>query len=159
MTWRLLFNILRSVFDCFSSSVKSLWASPVAQLVKNPLANAEDAKAAGLISGLGRSSGEGNDNPFQYSCLENSMDRGAWWLQSLGSQSHTWLSTHITPFWVVEEPLCTHTHTHTHTWICLSCYLLLSLCTSFLCPNLFGLFLSFEFLTVIPLSPKLGCNF
>ena len=32
------------------------------------------------IPGLGRSPGEGNGNPFQYSCLENSMDRGAWWV-------------------------------------------------------------------------------
>ena len=33
----------------------------------------------GLIPGLRRSTGEGNGNPFQYSCLENSMDREAWW--------------------------------------------------------------------------------
>ena len=33
----------------------------------------------GSIPGLGRSSGEGNGNPFQYPCLENLMDRGAWW--------------------------------------------------------------------------------
>ena len=33
----------------------------------------------GLILGLGRSPGEGNDNPLQYSCLENPMDRGPWW--------------------------------------------------------------------------------
>ena len=33
----------------------------------------------GSISGLGRSPGEGNGNPLQYSCLENPMDRGAWW--------------------------------------------------------------------------------
>ena len=33
----------------------------------------------GLIPGLGRSPGEGNGNPLQYSCLENSMDRGTWW--------------------------------------------------------------------------------
>ena len=33
----------------------------------------------GLIPSLGRSAGEGNGNPLQYSCLENSMDRGAWW--------------------------------------------------------------------------------
>ena len=33
----------------------------------------------GSIPGLGRSSGEGNGNPLQYSCLENPMDRGAWW--------------------------------------------------------------------------------
>ena len=34
----------------------------------------------GSISGLGRSAGEGNGYPFQYSCLENSMERGAWWI-------------------------------------------------------------------------------
>jgi len=33
----------------------------------------------GLIPGLGRSPGEGNDYPFQYSCLENTKDRGVWW--------------------------------------------------------------------------------
>ena len=33
----------------------------------------------GSLPGLGRSPGGGNDNPLQYSCLENSMDRGAWW--------------------------------------------------------------------------------
>ena len=36
------------------------------------------ARDLGLIPGLGRSPGEGNGNPLQYSCLENSMDRGAW---------------------------------------------------------------------------------
>ena len=36
-------------------------------------------KDLGLIPGSGRSPEEGNGNPFQYSCLENSMDRGAWW--------------------------------------------------------------------------------
>ena len=45
-------------------------------MVENPLANAGDA---GLIPGLGRSPGEGDGNPLQYSCLGNSMDRGAWW--------------------------------------------------------------------------------
>jgi len=39
-----------------------------------------------LIPGSGRSPGEGNDYPLQYSCLENPMDRGAWWAQSMGSQ-------------------------------------------------------------------------
>ena len=38
----------------------------------------------GSISGLGRSPGEGNGNPLQYSCLENSMDRGAWWATVYG---------------------------------------------------------------------------
>ena len=41
-------------------------------------ASAYDAGAPGLIPGLGRSSGEGNGNPLQYSCLENSMNGGAW---------------------------------------------------------------------------------
>ena len=50
-------------------------ASLVAQRVKNPSASAGDP---GSIPGSGRSPGEGNDNPLQYSCLENSMDRGAW---------------------------------------------------------------------------------
>ena len=42
--------------------------------------------------GLGRSSGEGNGNPLQYSCLENSMDRGAWWLPVHGVANRTLLS-------------------------------------------------------------------
>jgi len=44
--------------------------------VKNPPVMAGDA---GSILGSGRSPGEGHDNPLQYSCLENPMDRGAWW--------------------------------------------------------------------------------
>ena len=44
--------------------------------MKNLPTNAEDA---GSIPGSGRSPGEGNGNPFQYSCLKNLMDRGAWW--------------------------------------------------------------------------------
>ena len=39
---------------------------------------------SGLIPGLGRSLGEGNDNPLHYSCLKNSMDRGPWWAIVLG---------------------------------------------------------------------------
>ena len=46
--------------------------------VKNPPANAEDIRDAGSIPGLGRSPGEGNDKPVQYSCLENPPDRGTW---------------------------------------------------------------------------------
>ena len=47
-------------------------------MVKNPPANAEDARDAGLIPGSGRSPEVGNGNPLQYSSLENAMDRGAW---------------------------------------------------------------------------------
>ena len=48
-------------------------------VVKNPSANAGDIRDRGLILGLGRFPGIGNGNPLQYSCMENSMDRGAWW--------------------------------------------------------------------------------
>ena len=47
-------------------------------MVKNPLANKGDAGDMGLIPGSKRFPGEGNGNPLQYSCLENSMDREAW---------------------------------------------------------------------------------
>ena len=47
-------------------------------MVKNPRANAGDARDMDLIPGLGRYPGGGHGNPLQYSCLENSMDRGAW---------------------------------------------------------------------------------
>ena len=53
-----------------------------------------NARDWGLIPESGRSPGEGNGNPLQYSCLENSMDRGAWQaMQSMGSPSfgcHNW---------------------------------------------------------------------
>ena len=59
-------------------------------MVKNPLANIGDA---GSIHGLGRSPGEGDDNPLQYSFLENPVDRGAWWAIVHGvAKSQTQLS-------------------------------------------------------------------
>ena len=53
--------------------------SQVVLVVKNPAASAGDVIDVGLIPGLERSPGEGNSNPFQYSCLGNAMERGAWW--------------------------------------------------------------------------------
>ena len=53
-------------------------ASLVSQLVRNPRANAGDARDAGSIPGCGRSPGGGNGNLLQYHCLEKSMDRGVW---------------------------------------------------------------------------------
>jgi len=47
-------------------------------VIKNLPINEGDVRHTGLISGLGRSPGGGHGNPFQYSCLENSMNRGAW---------------------------------------------------------------------------------
>ena len=48
-------------------------------MVKNPPANAGYVKDTGLIPGLGRFPGGGHGNTLQYPCLENPMDRGAWW--------------------------------------------------------------------------------
>ena len=48
-------------------------------MVKNLPASAGDERDVGWIPRSGRSPGEGHGNPFQYSCLENPMDRGAWW--------------------------------------------------------------------------------
>ena len=65
------------------------------------------------IPGSGRSPGEGNGNPLQYSCLENSMDRGAW-------------QTAVHEFTMVTY--VTHTHTHTHTCTLQINYLPLKIC-------------------------------
>ena len=54
-------------------------ASHVALVVKNPSANVGDLRDMGSVPGLGRSPGVEDGNPLQYSCLEKSMDRGAWW--------------------------------------------------------------------------------
>ena len=48
-------------------------------MVNNPPANVGHVEDTGSVSWLGRSPGGGNENPLQYSCLENLMDRGAWW--------------------------------------------------------------------------------
>ena len=71
-------------------------------VVKNLPTNAGGAREVGSLPGSGRSTGEGNGNLFQYSCLENPMDRGAWRATVQGvTKSRTRLST-------------VHTHTHTH---------------------------------------------
>ena len=68
----------RSISSTFKdNSLK--WASQVVLVLKNLPASAGDIRDVGLIPGSGRSPGGGNGNPLQYSCLENSMDRGAWW--------------------------------------------------------------------------------
>ena len=66
-------------------SINELGASLVSQMVKNLHANAGDL---GSIPGLGRSTGEGNSNPVQYSCLENSKNRGAWLATVHGAKKH-----------------------------------------------------------------------
>ena len=74
----------------------------VMPVVKNLPANTGDIRDVGSIPGSGRSPGGGRGNPLQYSCLENSMDRGAWQATVHGvAKSRTRLSD-------------SHTHTHTH---------------------------------------------
>ena len=75
---------------------------PSDAVVKNLLAKAGDPRDTGLIPGWGRFPGGGNGNPLRYSCLENSMDRGAWWVTVHGATKR-------------RTRLSAHTHTHTHT--------------------------------------------
>ena len=103
------------------ATVLSGQASQVALVVKNPPDNTEDIERhglrlsrgsdskesvgnVGLILGSGRSPGEGNGNPLQYSCLQNPMDRGAWWATyspwgCKESDTTEWL-THFQETWV-----------------------------------------------------------
>ena len=95
--------------NCFS-----LWLAldfPGSTVVKNAPTNTRDTRGSTL--GSGRSPGVGNGNPLQYSPLENSMDRRAWWATVHGvTKGRTWLSAHTR----THTHTCTHTHTHTHTW-------------------------------------------
>ena len=67
-------------------------ASQVTLVVKNLSANVGDMREAGSIPGSGRCPGIGHDNPLQYSCLENPIDRGAWEATvHRVTQSQSWL--------------------------------------------------------------------
>ena len=65
-------------------------------VMKTLPANAGDTRDPNSISGSGRSPGEGNGNRLQYSCLENPVDRGAWWATVRGvTETQTQLSMHV----------------------------------------------------------------
>ena len=70
------YQLLREWFDLMSLH---FWGFPFGSVGKESTCNAGDAGDVGLIAGLCRSPGRGHGNPHQYSCLENPMDRGAWW--------------------------------------------------------------------------------
>ena len=75
------FNQMQTFNDMAPIDIRRYYSVQAFQLVlvvKKPSANAGDARDASSIPGLGRSPGEGTDNPFRYSCLENPMDRDAW---------------------------------------------------------------------------------
>ena len=75
-------------------------ASQVALVVKNPPASAGDTRDMDLTPGLGRSLGE-SGNPLEFSCLENSIDRGAWQATVHGIlKSQTWLKWLSTPLYL-----------------------------------------------------------
>ena len=67
------------IFILLHVTIQFYWGFLGGLVVRNPPANAGDARHVGLIPGSAGSPGEGNGNPLQYSCLENPMDRGAWW--------------------------------------------------------------------------------
>ena len=77
--------------------VRELAGSFSGSVVKNPPANARDSGDKGSIPVWGISPREGNGSPLQYSCLENSMDRGAWWATVHGV--------------ALESDMTEHTHT------------------------------------------------
>ena len=83
--WAPELSSIRIYWLCLPAS----WGFPSGSVGKESAYNAGDL---GSIPGSGRSPGEGNGNPLQYSCLENSMDRGSGWLQFMGLQSQTGLS-------------------------------------------------------------------
>ena len=105
---------------------------------------------SGLIPGLGRSPGRGNDNLLQYSCLENSVDRGAWRATVHGvAKSRTRL-----------RDFHTHRHTHTHT-VDLQCCVTLR-CTAQWFKHIFVsmyLFIPFHILSSYRLLQNIKCSF
>ena len=93
------------VFICICVYTYTHTGFPGSSVVKNLPANAREAGDSGLISGSRRSPEVGNGNPLQYSCLENSIDRGAWQAIVHGvAKSQTQLS----------DRACTHTYTYIH---------------------------------------------
>ena len=72
-------NVAVTLLLLWESFKYSIVSSQMALVVKNVPVNAGDVRDTGSIPGSGWSSGEGHGNPLQYSCLENPVDRGAWW--------------------------------------------------------------------------------
>ena len=89
--------------------MRYIWASLVAQMVKN--------LPAVQIPGSGRSSGEGNDNPLQYSCLENSIDRGAWQAPVHGVTKESDMSERL-----ILNISLHDIYIHTHIYVCIYTY-------------------------------------
>ena len=92
-----------SIEGTYLNIVKAIYEKPTANIILNGGSDGKvsvyDAGDPGLIPGLGRSLGEGNGNRFQFYCLENPMDRGAWWAAVHGvAPSRTRLSNFTSTF-------------------------------------------------------------
>ena len=99
-------------------------ASHVVLVVKNPPPSAGDIRDVGSIPGSGRSPGEGNGNPLRYSCLENPMDRGAWWATVHGvARSCTWLSNFAPSICIY-----VYMYTYVYMYICICMYVYVYIC-------------------------------
>ena len=76
----------------------SLWAAQGPLVIKNWPADTGDVRDMGSVPGSGRFPGEGNGYPFRYTCLENPMDRGAWWATAHRfTKSESWPSYAFMP--------------------------------------------------------------
>ena len=80
-------------------------------MVKNPSANAGDIRDVGSVLGLGRALGRGHGNPLQHSCLENPMDRGAWWATVHG----------VTQSWTQLKQLSSSSNSILEAWLSVNC--------------------------------------
>ena len=85
-------------------------------MVKNPPASAGDIGDSGLIPGWGRSPGLGNGNPFQYSCLENSMDKGVWWATVHGV-AKSWMTQRLSTQNFISGVWCECQHACPLCWL------------------------------------------
>ena len=112
--WVAIYGVAQSRTRLSDLAAGTDWASQVAHVAKNLLAQVGDFRAEGLVLGLGRSPGGGHGNPLQDSCLENTMDRGAWraavhevtvsqkQLKWVSTRTRNWLETHSQPqiYWI-----------------------------------------------------------
>ena len=93
LTHSILFIALK-YDNWYNQPLVGLGGFPGGSEVKNLPVNAEDSGDTGSISGWRRSPGRGNGHPFQYSCLGNLTDRGAWWAIAHGVTESDWVTQH-----------------------------------------------------------------